>query len=327
MDKEWIMREQKKWQDEAFLNEVCGRLNEQAAKIDVILYDRYSGAMRAWSGMGERAENAVAAMKKRLMDRNLIDEQGNLLKRENAVAFTDVDSLNGGTNTKGDILFNPKGAGCFYKSYIEFEEGKRGGIRPFDYTKDIKELPELTSAEALFWCYTHNMSYEEFTKMTLLHESVHKWTFLGGFFDDPSETELAEGMVEREARRIGEEHPELGYIPIFRCDDVKRAGFLEQYSNPVQYLCTSNAENFEVSALYHYYDGDEEKAFKVFHLIDEYVTKKHDPSQKHADFSKSLYQIFLERKPKSHEIIEIIESYKDKKIEDVDSHDDAGEER
>ena len=55
MDKEWIMREQKKWQDEAFLNEVCGRLNEQAAKIDVILYDRYSGAMRAWSGMGERA--------------------------------------------------------------------------------------------------------------------------------------------------------------------------------------------------------------------------------------------------------------------------------
>ena len=145
--------------------------------------------------------------------------------------------------------------------------------------------------------------------------------------DDQSETELIEGMVEREARRVGKSHPELGYIPIFRSDDVKRAAFLEKYENPIQFLCVSNAENFELNALIEYYEGDVKKANIVMDAVGDYIKETTNPEQYKNDFSKSIYKIFLERKPKSHEIIELIESYKDKKLDDVEGHDDAGEER
>ena len=327
MDREWIMKEKEKWQDEKFLEEVLVRLNEHEEKIDEILYERYSYVMNAWANQGEQAQRASERMKKKLMDRGLIDEQGNLCQNKKAISFADISSVNGGTNTKGEIMFNPKGAQCFYDSYLEFLEGEREGIRDFDYSKDINELPELTSAEALYWCYCHEINYEEFVKITLLHESVHKWTLLGNFLDDQSETELIEGMVEQEARRVGKGNPELGYIPIFRSDDVKRAAFLENYENPIQFLCVSTAENFELNALIAYYEGDVGKANTVMDLVGDYITRTTNPEQKKNDFSKSIYKIFLERKPKSHKIIEIMESYKDKKIDDVEGHDVAGEDR
>lgn len=303
MDRGKILREIGNWENEEYLKRVAEELNEYSQKIDVILYKRY---MRDISEQTD--QNLIVKAVKRLRKRNLIDEERNLVKRENDVVFDfNVPAINGAHDSATDkIVFNPKGAKCFYQSYLQFADGKRDGIRDLDYKMDISQLPELTPSEILYWCYQNGITYEQFCKVTLLHENVHKWTLRGatGFVAvmmGKDEITLIEGLVEEEARAVASENPELLYLHCFRNEEVDFVRTLCKYQQPNNFLLYSSADKFEIAAIISFLqskgvsaDNMRSKFDEMVSNITEYCDKRFSRTPT-SDFERSFYDIFLSK--------------------------------
>ena len=307
MEREQILKEIDNWKDKDFLKRVAEELNGYSQKIDAILYKRYMGNISELA-YPELVTEAI----KRLRKRNLIDEENNLIKRENDVVFDfDVDVINGAHDSARDkIVFNPKGAKCFYDSYLQFADGKKDGIRDLDYKLDINQLPELTPPEILYWCYQNGITYEQFCKVTLLHENVHKWTFRGAtgmaaLMMGKDEIALIEGLVEQEAREVASENPELLYVHFFRNEEVDFVKPFCEYQNPKYFLLCSSPEKFEFSAISNFLHSkgvpskDLPKKFnEMVSKIDDYCYKKFS-GKPTSDFEKTFYDIFLSKEQAS----------------------------
>lgn len=318
MKQEQIIKEIENWNNPEFLSRINLDLNNYSQKIDTVLYERYVKQILEQSDEKLR-EKAL----KRLRKRNLIDETNSKVERNNDVVFDyNVQAINGAHDSAKDkIVFNPNGAKSFYKSYIQFSEGKRDGIRDFDYSVDIKELPNLTPTEILYWCYEHNISYEQFCKITLLHENVHKWTLRGatGFeavMMGKDEVALIEGLVEQEARDVAHDNPDLLYLNCFRNDEVNFVGFLSKYESPKEYLLYYSANRYEINAIASFLRTkgiSEEEIREKFNQILDVVTNLCEEKFSgipNDEFEKSFYDIFLSKeKHVSDEIITTFEGY------------------
>ena len=150
--------------------------------------------------------------------------------------------FNGGFSPVYGILISKKGATYFYNSYKEFNSGNTHGARDLDYSSITEEeLPSLSPQELLYWCYAHDITYEEFCKSTLLHENTHRWTLDQDMFDDPIDITIKEGMVENEARTIAY-HNGIPYIPIFRNKELEIVkSILPNFTN--NYITTTLIDN------------------------------------------------------------------------------------
>ena len=303
MDRDLILGEISNWKNGEFLKKVVKELNEYSQKIDVILYKRY---MRNISEQSD--QNLIVKAMKRLRKRNLIDEESNLVKREKDVVFDfNIPAINGVHDSATDkIVFNPNGAKCFYQSYLQFSDGKRDGIRELDYKMDISQLPELTPSEILYWCYQNGITYEQFCKITLLHENVHKWTLRGatGFaavMMGKDEIALIEGLVEQEARAVASENPELLYLHCFRNEEVDFVKTLCEYQQPNDFLLYSSADKFETEAIISFLKSKNISDDEMRSKFDEMVSNITDYCDKRfsgtptSDFGRSFYDIFLSK--------------------------------
>ena len=318
MNREQILKEIDNWNDSEFLAKVNLDLNKYSQNIDMVLYERYMKQI-----LEQTDEKLKAKALKRLRQRNLIDETNSRVERESDVVFDfNVKAINGAHDSATDkVVFNPNGAKSFYKSYLQFAEGKRDGIRDLDYKSDIKDLPNLTPSEILYWCYENNITYEQFCKITLLHENVHKWTLRGatGFaavMMGKDEITMIEGLVEQEARAVAKENPEFLYLNCFRNDEVNFINFLSRYQSPQDYLLYSSAERFEQNALADFLrekgvseEEIVEKFNQILDIVSDFCEEKFSGTPNN-EFEKSFYDIFLSKeKHISDEIITTFESY------------------
>jgi len=318
MDRNEILQEIEKWGDEQFTDRVESELNKYSQEIDLVLYKRYIKQILEQSD--EKLKNKAL---KRLRQRNLINEDNELIERTDDVIFdSSKPIINGAHDSATDkIIFNPKGAKSYYQSFLQFEEGKRDGIRDFDYKVDIKELPDLTPAEILYWCYENNVRYEEFCKITLLHENVHKWTLRGAtgmvaVMMGKDEVVMIEGLVEQEARAVAEENPQLIYNNCFRNDELNLVNFLSQYYDPSNSLLYQSGDRFCTNAVRNFLESkgvSDEEIREEFNKIIENLTnicEREFSGAPNAEFDKSFYDIFLRKQELvSEEILKIFEGY------------------
>ena len=321
MKREDILREIENWENPTFLEGVQAELNSYSQKIDSILYERY---MKQISAIDDEKMKARAL--KRLSQRNLIDENNQPITRNEDVKLdSEVPVINGAYDSATNkIVFNPKGAKSYYQSFLQFEEGKREGIRDFDYSKDISELEDLTPSEILYWCYCNDVNYTDFCKITLLHEDVHKWTLRGatGFgavMMSNAEIVFLEGLVEQEARSVAKENPEIMYANCFRNDEVNLISFLSQYYEPSNALLYQSAGKFEDRSIEYFLrqSGVSEEQIddefdKVLDSIEAICYEKYS-GKPNDEFEKSFYEIFLEKQEfGTEEILKVLRAYMDK---------------
>lgn len=321
MKKEDILTEIDNWENPTFLEEVQSELNSYSQKIDSILYERYIKQILSIDDDKMRTKAL-----KRLLQRNLIDENNQPIIRTDDVKIdSTVPVINGAYDSATDkIVFNPKGARSYYQSFLQFEEGKRDGIRDFDYSKDIKELKDLTPSEVLYWCYCNDIRYTDFCKITLLHEDVHKWTLrgatgLGALMMSNAEIVFLEGLVEQEARRIAKDNPEIMYANCFRNDEVNLISFLSQYYEPSNALLYQSAGKFEDLSIEYFLqqNGIEQEQLreefdKVLETIETICYEKYS-GKPNDEFDKSFYDIFLEKEEfGTDEILKVLRKYMDK---------------
>lgn len=321
MKREDILREIENWDNPTFLEEVESELNSYSQKIDSILYERYIKHILSLDD-----EKTKEKALKRLLKRNLIDENNQLVTRgEDVKLDSTIPVINGAHDSATDkIVFNPNGAKCYYKSFLQFEEGKREGIRDIDYSKDITELQDLTPSEILYWCYCNDVNYTEFCKITLLHENVHKWTLrgatgLGALMMGSDEIVLIEGLVEQEARSVAKDNPELMYANCFRNDEVNLTSFLSRYYEPMNSLLYQSAGKFQVNSIASFLkqagineENLTEEYNKIAEAIESICYEKYS-GKPNSEFEKSFYDIFLEKQEYgTEEIIKVLKTYMDK---------------
>lgn len=318
MNREQILKEIGNWEDEGFLDKTRQELNRYSQEIDSVLYKRYMSQISEQSD-----EKLKAKALKRLMKRNLIDENEELVDRSDDVIFDpNVPAINGAHDSGRDkIVFNPEGAKSFYESYLQFSEGKREGIRDLDYSLSMEELPDLTPSEILYWNYTHDVSYEDFCKVTLLHENVHKWTLrgatgLGAMMMGKDEIAMIEGLVEQEARAVAKDNPQLTYSNCFRNDEVDIVSFLGKYYSPNNSLLYQSGEKFETNAIVEFLKEQgvpDDRLHEEFNkIIEDFTSVCHQKfsGAPNNEFEKSFYDIFLSKeKLVSKDILAIFEEY------------------
>jgi len=318
MKREDILKEIENWSNPTFLEGVQEELNEYSQKIDSILYERYMKQI-----LSSDDEKMKSKALKRLMKRNLIDENNQQITRSDDVKFdSTIPVINGAHDSATDkIVFNPKGAKSYYQSFLQFEEGKRDGIRELDYSQNIKELPDLTPSEILYWCYCNDVNYTDFCKITLLHENVHKWTLrgasgFGALMMSNDEIVFIEGLVEQEARSVAKDNPELMYANCFRNDEVNLISFLTQYYEPSNSLLYQTAAKFEDRSIASFLQQSgisEEQLLeeynKVIETVESICYEKYS-GKPNDEFDKSFYDIFLEKQEYgTDEILKVLKAY------------------
>lgn len=305
-----IEDEEAKWEDDIFLEEVrrelCGYVND----LDEILSERYRKIIQGLN------PNIKGQALETLKNKDLFDEDMNYVGSKNIVEFNREEKIANGGYVNGRIIVNPDSAKQFYAGYMDFADGKKEGIRDFDYGKPLSELKDLSSLEILYWHYFNEKTYQDFLKSTMLHEDVHRWTLEANIVDSPIDIFAMEGFVEKEARSIAEEN-NLEYANCFRNDEVSLIdylsnGIMDKNDNAMSMLYNGNAEQCLLFAM----------KIKVFNELDEKSADKAGKIAKNMyielldktkanntnSFGKNYREIFAGMKTdKSNEIVKYIE--------------------
>ena len=310
MNKKEIESEIENWEDEIFLEEVRRELCDYVNHLDKILSERYRKIIQGLN------PNIKGQALETLQNKYLFDDDMNYVGSKDIVEFNREEKIANGGYVNGRIIVNPDSAKQFYAGYMDFADGKKEGIRDFDYGKLLSELKDLSSLEILYWHYFNEKTYQNFLKSTMLHEDVHRWTLGATMFDSPIDIFAMEGFVEKEARSVAEEN-NLEYANCFRNDELSLIdylsnGIMDKNDNAMSMLYNGNAEqcllfSMKIKVFNELDEKSADKAGKIaknmyIELLDK--TKANNTNS----FGKNYREIFSGMKTdKSNEIIKYIE--------------------
>ena len=159
----------------------------------------------------------LETIRKHFKSREILDANGILIPKKMLKITIYTHNFGYGGNDK--YYINPESALMLYNVYLEFTEGKiNGNIRKkIDYENlTYSDLYQLNQYEMIYWCFIHNITFEDFAKMNFIHECSHRFGISSADDLDPYIfTVTEEGLTELIARDFAKEE-NLPYIPLFR---------------------------------------------------------------------------------------------------------------